>query len=316
MRELTFEGLVEAWPGVLGRLEEISRSSWMVATASRPVAVAFKDGDPVVTLEFASPADLTKFKPKPQGSGAFLDVRRAIEELFGRQVKFLTRLGEPGGEGPGAGPGEPGTPGSAGPSSPAASRAGDPAPRAAGPTAPARSAPDTPGAENPAPPAAAPSAPPRAAAAAPARAAAAAPVTDWAVAPIPSDADAPPPDPGPAAVPVDTSAQFAVDDEPEDAVADARTRTATLAPPREGEVLPREDVAPSSDPDDDDVSDDVLDTTEAIDAPLPPTVAPPLVPRVSTRNDGVQRYGEAVIRQVLGATFVREEPYEPPTRFS
>jgi len=31
---------------------------------------------------------------------------------------------------------------------------------------------------------------------------------------------------------------------------------------------------------------------------------------------GVQRYGEAVIRQVLGATFVREEPYEPPTRFS
>ena len=41
-----------------------------------------------------------------------------------------------------------------------------------------------------------------------------------------------------------------------------------------------------------------------------------LPPLVTTRNDGVQRYGEAVVRQMLGATFVREEPYEPPTRFS
>jgi DNA polymerase-3 subunit gamma/tau len=49
---------------------------------------------------------------------------------------------------------------------------------------------------------------------------------------------------------------------------------------------------------------------------VPPTVAPPLTPVVTTRNGGVQRYGEAVVRQVLGATFVREEPYEPPTRFS
>jgi DNA polymerase-3 subunit gamma/tau len=32
--------------------------------------------------------------------------------------------------------------------------------------------------------------------------------------------------------------------------------------------------------------------------------------------NGPQRYGEAVVRQVLGARFVREEPYQPPTRFS
>ncbi len=31
---------------------------------------------------------------------------------------------------------------------------------------------------------------------------------------------------------------------------------------------------------------------------------------------GVQRYGEAVVRQMLGATYVRDEPYEPPTRFN
>jgi len=42
-------------------------------------------------------------------------------------------------------------------------------------------------------------------------------------------------------------------------------------------------------------------------------------PRTTERapgGGGVQRYGEAVIRQVLGATFLREEPYEPPTRFA
>jgi DNA polymerase-3 subunit gamma/tau len=42
------------------------------------------------------------------------------------------------------------------------------------------------------------------------------------------------------------------------------------------------------------------------------------MPNASTRPAAgdAQRYGEAVVRQVLGARFVREEPYEPPTRFS
>ena len=53
----------------------------------------------------------------------------------------------------------------------------------------------------------------------------------------------------------------------------------------------------------------------ATDAPVPPVVAPPM-PTATPRPSGVQRYGEAVVRQVLGARFVREEPYEPPTRFS
>jgi DNA polymerase-3 subunit gamma/tau len=48
------------------------------------------------------------------------------------------------------------------------------------------------------------------------------------------------------------------------------------------------------------------------------TKAAPAAPTITERTPagGVQRYGEAVIRQVLGATFLREEPYEPPTRFS
>ena len=41
-------------------------------------------------------------------------------------------------------------------------------------------------------------------------------------------------------------------------------------------------------------------------------------PTVQARHvgpEGIQRYGEAVVRQVLGATFLHEEPYEPATRF-
>ena len=168
----------------------------------------------------------------------------------------------------------------------------------------------------PAPPAAAPAAsvpeptPSRPAAVGTPRAAAA-PVTEWVVAAIPSDADAPPVD---APEPPTAVAQFAVDDEPEDAADPARAHVATIAPPREGDVLPARDVEPSVDFDDDDDTDEM---DAAPDAPVPPVVAPPM-PSVAGRPTaaGAQRYGEAVVRQVLGARFVREEPYEPPTRFS
>ena len=170
----------------------------------------------------------------------------------------------------------------------------------------------TPPAPTAAPPAASVSepAPPRPAAVTTPRAAAA-PVTEWVVAAIPSDADAPPVD---APEPPTAVAQFAVDDEPEDAADPARAHVATIAPPREGDVLPARDVEPSVDFDDEDETDEM---DAAPDAPVPPVVAPPM-PTASSRPTaaGAQRYGEAVVRQVLGARFVREEPYEPPTRFS
>ena len=173
-----------------------------------------------------------------------------------------------------------------------------------------------PGPTPPAPPSAPPAAsvsepaPPRPAAVTTPRAAAA-PVTEWVVAAIPSDADAPPVD---APEPPTAVAQFAVDDEPEDAADPARAHVATIAPPREGDVLPARDVEPSVDIDDEDDTDEM---DAAPDAPVPPVVAPPM-PTASSRPTaaGAQRYGEAVVRQVLGARFVREEPYEPPTRFS
>ncbi len=315
---VTLERLQGAWPQVLGRLENVSRSSWMLASGAHIAAL----DDDVLTLTFSSQSDVAKFKQLAAGKGPSEDLRQAIQAVLGIRVKYIARHDPTGGSGGDAGSGGAGGPAPARPARDASAAPSAPAPSTPTPGAPAPSEAVSPQASAAAPPSARPSAAaPRAStAASPARSAApaaprasasASPVTDWAVAPIPSDDDAPPPDPGPAAMP-EAPAQFAVDDEPEDA-ASSPARVATLAPPREGEVLPPADVAPSIEPDDVDAEDD---TDAVVDAPVPPTIAPPLPPVVTTRNDGVQRYGEAVVRQVLGATFVREEPYEPPTRFS
>jgi DNA polymerase-3 subunit gamma/tau len=109
---------------------------------------------------------------------------------------------------------------------------------------------------------------------------AAPPAAGWAVAPIPGSI-------APMAPP-----SLAVDDDPEEAAAGARV--ATLE--RDGAVMPDEPPV------------------DADDEPLPerPTVQrrQVLVP------EGVERRGEAVVRQILGARFLHEEPYEPPTRFA
>ncbi|MFK4804518.1 DNA polymerase III subunit gamma and tau, partial [Microbacterium sp. ZW CA_36] len=315
---VTLERLQQAWPQVLGQLENVSRSSWMLASGARTAAL----DDDVLTLTFSSQSDVAKFKQLAAGKGPSEDLRQAILAVLGIRVKYIARHDAGGG---------PGGPAPSGPASPSASGPGREAPqRPVAPETPA--APRTPATAPAAPAAARPSTSsgPRASASGPTQrgpvsaprasasgaastaSAAAAPVTDWAVAAIPSDDDAPPPDPGPAALPTETPGQFAVDDEPEDA-ATSMARVATLAPPREGDVLPRTEVVPSIERDDDEPEDE---PDAVADVPVPPTVAPPLTPVVTTRNGGVQRYGEAVVRQVLGATFVREEPYEPPTRFS
>jgi DNA polymerase-3 subunit gamma/tau len=136
------------------------------------------------------------------------------------------------------------------------------------------------------------------------------PVTGWAVAAIPSG-----PAPG-----------LAVDDDPDDdgfpPPSDAD------APPADGAVLPADVVETSLEPADEDerLADEV-----PVDRPIPPAIVPPptVAPRAtgpgepSSREaarrpaaNGIQRYGEAVVRQMLGATFVREEPYESGTRFN
>ncbi|KAA9131184.1 DNA polymerase III subunit gamma and tau [Microbacterium caowuchunii] len=152
----------------------------------------------------------------------------------------------------------------------------------------------------------APRATPPAVTAQPARPSSSAPVTDWAVATIPSDAPAEVAS-GPG-ITAPVAGQFPVDDEPEDAAAVVPQRTLTLEPAREGTVLPSAEVAPSFEPDD-----PADEETYPVDLPAPAVTAPPV--RLSAPA-GIQRYGEAVIRQVLGARFVREEPFERPTRFA
>lgn len=277
------ERMTSAWPAVLTRLEGISRGSWLVASGARVVDL---DGDPMapnITLAFASAQDLERFKPRALGGNdAHVDVKRAIAEVLGVEVKFRTRLDDPAlsDEPPSDDDAPP--PGEAEPEPPRDLRPAEPERR---PPAPSASA--------------APAAKP-VADRAPSRAATA-PVTEWAVAPIP-DADQ-----ARAGIPT----ALAVDDEPEEAASELSRVRSAAATVREGSVLPQAEVEPSIEPDDDEREAEAV--AEPVDAAAVARIAPPTA---GVREDGVQRYGEAVVRQVLGATFVREEPYEPPTRFS
>jgi DNA polymerase III subunit gamma/tau len=323
---VTLERLTEAWPRVLTALESVRRSSWMLVVGARVAAF----DDDVLTLVFGNANDVVAFKQRSAGGGPSEDLRTAIQGVLGVRVKYIARHeGDGGGPGGGRPPAPPATPR---PESPRAE-----------PARPDPAAPDSPR-----------PAPARDAASRPVTASAAgAPVTEWAVAPIPSGtpeaspepvapasaaSSAPPAAPAssssPPSAPADTDgwypsdvppadpdgwyppdepsavsrepAAFAVDDDPEDA--ERRVTVATLAP-AEGAVLPAAEVEPSVAPDDDeDEEDDLADVAAMPVAPVAP--ARPAASR------GPERYGEAVVRQVLGATFVREEPYQAPTRFA
>ncbi|GAB3601412.1 DNA polymerase III subunit gamma and tau [Microbacterium tumbae] len=143
-----------------------------------------------------------------------------------------------------------------------------------------------------------------------------APVTEWAVAPIPKATEAP-------------QTPLPVDDEP----AEAESAASAPLPPVDGGVsddeppLPGDDEAPDEDepPYEPPTYEPPVRQHPVAPAPqasaaaqqtpaVPVRQAPaPVVTARSAAPDGVQRYGEAVIRQVLGARFVREEPFEPPT---
>ncbi|MFF1538817.1 DNA polymerase III subunit gamma and tau [Microbacterium sp. NPDC058269] len=279
---VTFERVRAAWPAVLTRLESISRTSWLLATAVQPLAYVTETE--VLTLGFTSQHDVAKFKGTTPGSGPSDHLRSAIENELGVRVKYLPAPMPAGGA----------------PRQPASS----------GSSAPADSAPAS-------EPASAGSPRPQV------RGASASSVTEWAVAPIPTAHEEPVRDvPAP-------SAPLPVDDEPEEVEAAA----SAPVPPSDGAVdrdeppLPGDDEAPAFDdePPYDPSYEPPAEPTAARQAPPErsapqmqrTTVAtPPVVIERSPSVGGVQRYGEAVIRQVLGATFLREEPYEPPTRFS
>ena len=274
---VTFERISTSWPAVLTRLESISRTSWLLATAVQPLAYA--TDTEVLTLGFTSQHDVAKFKGTTPGSGPSDHLRSAIERELGVTVKYLPAPMPAGGA-----PRQPATSGSA--AQPDAASASEPA--SAGSS---RSQ---------------------------TRGASAAAVTEWAVAPIPTTHEAPP----------STPPSLPVDDEPEEVEAAA----SAPVPPSDGAVdrdeppLPGDDEAPAYDdePPYDPSYEPPAGPPAPRQAPSAPQTSPvqraaaaaPAVIERPPSGGGVQRYGEAVIRQVLGATFVREEPYEPPTRFS
>jgi DNA polymerase-3 subunit gamma/tau len=271
----------QSWTAVLKRLESVSRTSWLLVTAVQPLD--FESDTDVLTIGFTSAHDLQKFKGTTPGNGPSDHLRAAIEQELGVKVKYRPAQLPP----------------------TALSEAAAPAPVRTAPGAPeAQKAPTT-------------------------------PVTEWAVAAIPTDAPAADTEPS-AAQP-----QFPVDDEPADVEAPGPSSPQDGLVDRDEPPLPDDDEAPPPDDEPPYVPDAPRGAAgqrgRTFDSPplaqpvegapsAPPrgdaqrTAAPAPArqsPAVTERSPGgVQRYGEAVIRQVLGATFVREEPYEPPTRFA
>lgn len=349
---VTFERIAAAWPAVLTRLESISRPSWLIVTGIQPLA--FDARSEVLTLGFSSPSDVPRFKGTTPGRSTSDHLRAAIEQELGVTVKYRPAPLPPGGGGAAA-PTAPAGSGPAGSGAastgPASSGSGSGAAPARDDDAPASgwanpmSGPQNLGGAGGA------AVPPRPGTGGPASNAtrpASAAVTDWAVAPIPSSAPvavapaaveeaehrspSPSPSPSPSAPATASSApqpQFPVDDEP----AEVEAAGSAPRPPHDGDIdapppqddYPPFDDEPPYDPEYDEprrqaVAPTVPEAARAADpaqAPARPSLreVPPPADRPQA-SDGVERRGEAVIRQVLGAKFLREEPYQPPSRFN
>jgi DNA polymerase-3 subunit gamma/tau len=81
--------LIEVWPAILEELQS-SKGSWVVINSARPVSL---EGD-VLTLEFADPLWVQRFKEKPaSGPAVYEDLREAIVGALGVRLRFVPRAG-------------------------------------------------------------------------------------------------------------------------------------------------------------------------------------------------------------------------------
>ncbi len=81
--------LIEVWPAILEELQS-SKGSWVVINSARPVLL---EGD-VLTLEFADPLWVQRFKEKPvSGPAVYEDLREAIVGALGVRLRFVPRAG-------------------------------------------------------------------------------------------------------------------------------------------------------------------------------------------------------------------------------
>jgi DNA polymerase-3 subunit gamma/tau len=309
---VTLQQLRDSWPEIVEVVQKARRTAWMVVVTATVVDFA----DDVLTLAFPSANDVESFK-RPQGAaeGVSEYLRRAIVDVLGVKVKYIARVE---GDGP-AGPTPAGAPvaETSTPTSTTGGRQATEAEPAAAPAAPTPAAAE-PAAAAPAavapspaatPPAAAPATP--AAAAEPAarststrasgasapspeatsgrRPAGSAPVTGWDVAPIPQSA---PPEP----------------DEPEHITEEPPGGVPTVdAAPPPAEAVGTPVARPAGPP---------SPTTSAPSTPSA-SAGPSVAERRAATGDprrGIptgSRYGEAVVREILGAQFIEEETIAP-----
>ncbi len=284
---VTLQQIRDEWPQVLSAVQAVRRSAWMVLFTAQ--VREFRDGR-VLVLGFPSQSDVEQLKqPSAPGQGVGDLLKRAVHDRLGVEVALIARVD-------GADEARGGR--DAGTGSVPDDDSDQPADATPARVAEARTATST-RAERPvtkasqsAPPKAAPpkAAPPKSAlptqrAPAPAPAA---PVDSWDVVPIPSDDDAPPPDDDEPALP------------PDDGTPAAPAATAAAPGPAAPPAAPANARAPEA----------------SVDAPAPaPTRAVPVrrseASAPATRG-GAQRYGEAVVREVLGATFIEEQQLGEP----
>ncbi|MFJ2354516.1 DNA polymerase III subunit gamma and tau [Frigoribacterium sp. NPDC087798] len=325
---VTLQQLRDSWPEIVEVVQKARRTAWMVVVTATVVDFV----DDVLTLAFPSANDVESFK-RPQGAaeGVSEYLRRAIVDVLGVKVKYIARVE---GDGP-AGPTPTGSPADAaappalsgapretgrsttpapeagrqpsGPASPGAapSETGRATAPAATPSAPEASASPAPSPSRAPAPAAAPETAARSGAAAPAsagrsgapaseaaaRSGGSTPVTGWDVAPIPQT---PPPEP----------------DEPEHITEEPPGGVPTVdaaPPPPEVDVPPARPAAAAPSPSTADTS------TPTASAGAGPSVAERRAATGDPRR-GIptgSRYGEAVVREILGAQFIEEETIAP-----
>lgn len=285
---VSLQQLRDSWPEILEIVERDKLSAWMVVMTA---TVRDFTGD-VLTLLFPSHNDVELFKrPVGAGEGVSEFLRRAIQQVLGIRVKYIARVDEAGGTSQSTTPAQPSAPvatpapveSARASDSPASAPAPATAPSASGASASAPSASAQAPAQS-APRASAPAPSPSTSVSAPPSASA--PTTGWDVAAIPQSAPPEPDEP--------------IGDIPEPDLPETITEEPAGGVPPLGATPPIEGGASQSQPD------------AAGRQPDPSVSTPATAPRSAGRTiPQTSRYGEAVVREILGAQFIQEETIAP-----
>jgi DNA polymerase III subunit gamma/tau len=275
---VTLKQIRDAWPEILGVLERRKRTAWMAAITAK--VIDYRADDAVLTLGFPSQNDVQDLRGGTGAQSPAELLRAAIAEVLGVEVKFLPRV--VGGQAQAPTASAPTTAGSS------------PTPHAATPAAPAVAD----GGSSPARggsgsrPSTTSVAPAPHGEGTPIDAAPIGPVDSWATVTIPNDQT----DAGAASAPSSdaaaSTAQRATRSAVATAVAEAPVAASAIAEVPDDADAPPADVEPPFEPG---------ATPEIVVESAPVVSAGP-----TAVEGGIQRYGESVVREVLGATFLEE----------